>query len=364
MRRFDPRLPIEQASTPPYTWYTDPEIFSYEKNDIFEQGWMAVGRLDQVSKPGDYFTGEIVGNPYVVVRGEDGVLRAFHNVCRHKAAAVAESCGSCSELVCPYHGWSYRLDGSLQKAPHMGEMKNFDVKQYGLKQMAVETWGPFIFIDLDAFWGNQSGSNKRNLIQDLEPLKLPLEELGLTHMKFVERRVYEMNCNWKVFVDNSLDGGYHVAYTHEDLAAGLEFSGYKTDLFDRSSIQVCTTAGTDKRLGDKVIYAWMFPNFFINRYGRMMDTNLVLPISVNKCQVVFDFYFDYENLEEWQIKKQITKNIENSHRIQLEDVKVCESAQKGMESMAYDNGRYSSKLERSVHAFHCMLWGELTKRAV
>ena len=116
-RRFNPELPIERAHTPPGTWYTDPLVFDEERHRVFEKSWIVVGRAGQVVHPGDYFTGQITGNPYVVTRGDDGELRAFHNVCRHHAAEVAQECGNCAELVCRYHGWTYRLDGSLKRAP-------------------------------------------------------------------------------------------------------------------------------------------------------------------------------------------------------------------------------------------------------
>jgi choline monooxygenase len=357
IRRFDPELPIEKAHTPPYTWYTDPKIFDEEKHQIFEKSWLAVGRADQVDDVGNYFTGQVAGNPYVVVRGDDGELRAFHNVCRHHAAEVAQECGSCRELVCPYHGWTYRLDGSLRRAPRMGKMSNFDPKRYGLTPISVGTWGPFVLIDLDGPFGGRN--NPRELELDIGPLKQPLEELGLDQMKWVERRVYQLNCNWKVFVDNSLDGGYHVAYAHEGLAQGLEFAGYETEIHDRSAIQICDTSGQDSRLGNQVIYAWLFPNFFINRYGNMMDTNLVMPLTADTCEVIFDFYFNYENFEEWEVKRTIRKAIDESDVIQHEDVTICESAQRGMRSMAFQQGLYSEKLERAVHAFHVMLWKEL-----
>jgi choline monooxygenase len=357
LARFDPALPIEEAETPPCSWYTEPAFFDFEKRQVFEKAWIVVGRMDQVRSPGDYFTGDIIGNPYVVVRGDDGQLRAFHNVCRHHAAVVAQECGSCRELVCQYHGWSYRLDGSLRRAPRIGALRNFRPEDHGLVPISIATWGPLVMLDLDGPAGG--ADNPRDHEQDIAPLKEHLARAGFDHLKWVERRAYTLNCNWKVFVDNSLDGGYHVAYAHEDLAEGLEFGGYQTDIFDRSSIQVCETVGQDKRLGERVLYAWLYPNFFVNRYGRVMDTNLVMPVSVDKCQVIFDFYFDYENLEEWEVKRTMRKAIDQSDVIQREDIDICESAQRGMNSMAFDRGRYSATLERAVHAFHTILRSDL-----
>lgn len=361
LRRFDPLVPLESAHTPPYTWYTDQEMLDLEQLQIFEKSWLCVGRADQVAKPGRFFTGSMLGSPYVVVRGADGVLRAFHNVCRHHAAEVAQGEGKICELVCPYHGWTYKLDGSLCKTPHLGKICNFDVERSGLRPIAVAEWGPFVFIDLDGSW-TEENKDTRNLFNDIEPIKIVLEDSGLSGMKHVERRVYDMKCNWKVFADNSLDGGYHVAYVHERLAQGLSFDGYQTHIFDRCSYQICESNKTDERLGDKVIYAWAFPNMFINRYGHCLDVNVITPITPDSCQVTIDWYFDYDNLEDWSVEKLVKRQIADSDAVQKEDVTLCESVQRGMRSMAFEDGRYSSKLEGAVHAFHKLLWKELFGR--
>lgn len=358
MESFDPTESIEKAKSPSHTWYTDPQFYLQERS-VFEKNWMAVGRVDQLKNVGDYFTGEVLGNPFLVTKTESNKLKAFHNVCRHKAHPVAIGDGNCDNFICPYHGWTYNIDGKIKKTPHLGKIDNFCPKDFSLKECAIESWGPFLFIDLDAYWNNEIGLNKRDLHKDFNPISTYLNELGVNEMKFYERRVYDMNCNWKVFVENSLDGGYHVSYTHENLASGLEFSGYKTEIFERASVQICDTSNKDVRLGSKVVYAWLFPNFFINRYGHMMDTNYVIPLGVDKCRVVFDFYFDYDNFDSWINKKLMKKSIEDSEAIQEEDIEVCEASQKGMGSMSFDYGKYSSKLEKAVHAFHVMLWREL-----
>ena len=189
----------------------------------------------------------------------------------------------------------------------LGQQQQFSAQEQGLIPVSVDSWGPFVFVDLD---GPLEGvNNPRDLHADLQPIKSPLEELGFSGLKFYRRFTYDMNCNWKVFVDNSLDGGYHVKYAHEGLAEGLEMDEFETHIHDRTSIQICETKGADARLGSKVMYAYLFPNFFVNRYGRMMDTNVVLPVAVNKCRVIFDFYFDYGDPESWQARKHMRKGV-------------------------------------------------------
>lgn len=362
LERFDATRPIESSVTPPFEWYTDPDFYQLEMERVFQQSWIPIGRLDQVESPGAYFTGEVAGNPIVVARDKSGALRAHHNVCRHKAAIVAsqedDTQHRCEFFQCPYHGWEYHLDGRLKKAPMLGPQENFDPQENGLSSMSVDTWGPAVFVDLH----NPSGTSKpRSLSEDVKDINSPLEEAGFNQLKFYRRYSYDLNCNWKVFVDNSLDGGYHVAYAHEGLAQGLEMDRFETHIYDRTSIQICETTGGDKRLGDQVMYAYLFPNCFINRYGRMMDVNIVYPLAVDRCRVVFDFYFDYDDPDSWESRKAMRNSIASSHTIQEEDIDICESAQRGMQSIASVTGRYSSTLERAVHAFHQVLHHELSQ---
>ena len=361
LERFDASSSIEASTTPPFEWYTDPDFYQLEVEQVFQKCWIPVGRLNQVTKPGDYFTADVAGNPIVVTRDKSGRLCGHHNVCRHKAAIVAkeedETQHRCEYFQCPYHGWEYHLDGRLKKAPMLGPQDDFQAADHGLAPIAVDTWGPSVFVDLDGHLGGKN--NPRGLHHDLGNIAKPLEDLGFKDLKFYRRYTYDLNCNWKVFVDNSLDGGYHVAYAHEGLAQGLEMDRFETHIHDRTSIQICETTGGDKRLGDRVMYAYLFPNFFINRYGHMMDTNTVYPLSVDKCRVVFDFYFDYDDPESWESRKAMRNSVASSHTIQEEDVEICESAQRGMGSMASHAGRYSSTLERAVHAFHCLLSKEM-----
>jgi choline monooxygenase len=152
----------------------------------------------------------------------------------------------------------------------------------------------------------------------------------------------------------------HVSYIHGDtLAGGLESPQLETITKGRTSIQIGKTTGIDERLGDKVMYAFIFPNMFINMYGNMMDVNIIEPISVDRCRVKFDFFFDFENFESWESKRAMRRGVVKSHLIQDEDIAICESTQKGMNSMTWKHGRYSSIYEKAVYDFHVLLWHEL-----
>ena len=207
---FDAKLPLSKARTIPSAWYFDAEIYALECRKVFA-GWQYVGRSEQVKDAGSFLTAEIAGEPILVVRDEHGTLRAFHNACRHRAAQVInEPCGHATKLRCRYHGWTYDLAGRLIGTPEFAGVEEFNKEEQGLPVMAVDTHGPFVFV--------HQGTPKQSLADFLTPFPERLQGLGVESMHFVERRDYVLECNWKVFVDNYLDGGYHVNTVHPGLA--------------------------------------------------------------------------------------------------------------------------------------------------
>ena len=363
LARFDPETPIEQAWTPPASWYVETEFLAAERTAVFQESWQAVGRIDQVRNPGDYFTGCLLDLPYVVLRDGDGTLRAFHNVCRHHAAEVCSGAGTLQELSCPYHGWTYRLDGRLTRAPRLGRSDVFDRDRFSLKPAAVEAWGPLVFIYL--------GENPPPLAPPLAELKRRLDAMGTSDLTFAARRTYDMKCNWKVYVDNYLDGGYHVAVLHQALAGQLDLDTYLTEIMDRVSIQSVRApetapgaAGGDfaERIGAEALYAFVHPNLMLNRYGPILDTNYVVPLSHDTARVVFDYWF--KEVDGPEAKEFIERSLVASDRVQLEDVEICESVQRGLGSPAYDRGIYAPKIEMAAYRFHQVLASELRRGTV
>jgi len=172
INKYDGDAPLEKASTIPASWYTDERVFELEKETIFSHSWQFAARLDQLNKPGDYVTSEIAGEPIVAVRGGDQRLRAFFNVCRHHAAAVmTEREGHANQLRCPYHGWTYSLEGALKGAPDFSGVCDFDRTSNGLAPVEIETWEKWMFVKLESW--RRSGRIFRNRsnrsISKLEP---------------------------------------------------------------------------------------------------------------------------------------------------------------------------------------------------
>jgi choline monooxygenase len=355
---------LPDAHTIPASWYTDPRIAQLELQNVFSRAWQAVGRTEQVEKPGQYVTASVAGEPVVAVRGSDGKLRAFYNVCRHHAMTVMnEPCGHAQHMRCPYHGWTYNLEGELRGMTEFEGVCNFDRAQNGLVPIRVETWENFVFVNLDP--------HAASLPEFLGALVDLAKPLGFGGLQFVERRSYTLNCNWKVYVDNFLDGGYHVPHMHKGLNSVLDYTNYTIENVDRCCVQSSPVA-VDKsseasaaatRKGDRAYYFWQYPNFMLNWYQGYLDTNLVLPLGVDRCEVIFDFYFG--DTRESQMPY-IRESMGVSERVQQEDIIICAGVQRGLSSRAYQSGRLSVRREAGEHLFHRLLAADLqdTRAAV
>jgi len=353
---YDDQAPLAEAFTIPAPWYFDPRIADLERRRVFGKTWQAVGRLPQVAEPGQFFTIEIAGEPIVVVRGKDSILRAFFNVCRHHAAAVVtEPQGHAQHLRCPYHGWTYGLDGSLRGMTEFEGVCHFDRAQNGLVPVRVATWENIVFVNLDP--------KAEPLEEFLGGLVARVKPLHLEKLNFVERRSYELNCNWKVYVDNFLDGGYHVPHAHKGLNSGIDIAKYTIENQDRFCVQSTPLKQSHEdadvaatRTGDRGHYFWLYPNFMLNWYEGYLDTNLVLPLSQDRCLVIFDFYFEKTGGDASDYNRQ---SISVSHRVQEEDISLCEAVQRGLNSQAYVAGRLSVRREAGEHLFHRLLAADL-----
>jgi choline monooxygenase len=348
---------LPDAHTIPASWYTDVRIAQLELQNVFSRAWQVVGRTEQVAKPGQYVTASVAGEPVVAVRGSDGQLRAFYNVCRHHAMTVmTDPCGHAQHLRCPYHGWTYNLEGELRGMTEFEGVCNFDRAQNGLVPIRVDTWENFVFVNLDEHTGS--------LQEFLGALAGLAKPLGFSGLQFVERRSYTLNCNWKVYVDNFLDGGYHVPHMHKGLNSVLDYTNYTIENVDRCCVQ-SSPVSVDKsseasaaatRKGDRAYYFWQYPNFMLNWYEGYLDTNLVLPLGVDRCEVIFDFYFG--DTSESQMPY-IRESMGVSERVQQEDIVICDGVQRGLSSRAYQAGRLSVRREAGEHLFHRLLAADL-----
>ena len=353
---YDTSAPLAEASTIPAPWYVDARIAELERQTVFSRSWQVMGRVDQVAHPGQFVTAQIAGEPLVAVHGNDGVLRAFYNVCRHHAAAVVtEPCGHAAILHCPYHGWNYGLDGSLKGMPEFEGVRNFDRKDNGLVPVKVDTWEQFVFVNLDP--------NAEPLTEFLGALIKRVAPLGLSKLHYFATKTYDIACNWKVFVDNYLDGGYHVPHLHKGLNSVLDYKQYTIENEDRYCLQSSPMVNSAEdaatgatRKGERAWYFWLYPNFMFNCYEGYLDTNLVIPLDVDHCRVLFDFYFS--DVSEGA-RTYNEESVAVGNRVQDEDLGICEAVQRGLKSRAYGAGRLSVRREAGEQWFHKLLAADL-----
>jgi choline monooxygenase len=344
-------VPIERAETIPSRWYTDPRFHEIDREYVFARTWQNVGHVGQAQNAGDFFVATVAQNPIIVVRGKDGELRAFYNVCRHRGGPLATKDGNAKALQCQYHGWTYLLDGSLRGVPKFDRTELFDKKDFGLVPVAVDIWEGLIFVNL-AKEPAPLQTIFAGITERIAPIKLSTK-------KFYRRLTYEVNCNWKVYVDNYLEG-YHVPYVHPELCSLLDYQNYATETFEYYSLQHSPFSSHDNvynALSDnggagEAFYYCVFPNFMLNIVPGRLQSNIVVPLAHNRTRVIFDYY--YEDTAP-RAQKQIDDDIECSDRIQREDMEICEHVQAGLESKAYDRGRFSVDCEQGVYHFQTLI---------
>jgi len=358
---YDESAPLSQASTIPAPWYVDPRMAELERLNVFSKTWQLVARTDQLQTAGQFVATAVAGEPIVVVRGSDNVLRAFYNVCRHHAAAVVtQPCGQAAILQCPYHGWKYGLDGALKGMPEFDGVEMFDRAHNGLVPVRVEIWECFVFVNLD--------DHAAPLKDFLGGLVRRIAPLGINKLHYFDRRTYDIHCNWKVYVDNYLDGGYHVPHLHKGLSSVLDYKQYTIENEDRYCLQSSPMVVSDEdaatgatRKGDRARYFWQHPNLMINCYEGYMDTNLVIPVDTDHCTVIFDFYFGDVSEARREYNRQ---SVDVGNRVQEEDLGICEDVQRGLKSRAYKAGRLSVRREAGEQLFHRLLAGDLRRGLV
>jgi choline monooxygenase len=353
---FQVEADIARAWTLPGPLYTDAGVFAVEKEKLFARTWQVVGHASQVRKPGDFFTTELIGEPLVFARSLDGILRGFYNVCRHRAGPPAEGCGSRKLFRCGYHGWTYGLDGALLGATEIEGVEGFCPEDFALKPVRTEEWFNLVFVNLDP--------DARPLRESLGELPKQAAKFQFAEMKLFERRIYDMKCNWKTYVDNYLEG-YHLPSVHPGLNRELDYNAYMVEPYHRHVRQFSPIRGaqpgdaTPRRYQESredltTDYFWIFPNWMLNCYPDNVSLNIVLPVEPERSMAIFEWYLP----EKDHASPAAKASVEFSDQIQIEDVGICETVQKNLRSRSYSRGRFSAKQEKGVHAFHRM-YGEM-----
>ena len=340
--------PLERSETIPSGWYVDPRFHAVDRDAVFAETWQGVGHEEMVAASGQYFLATVADNSIVVLRDGDGVLRAFYNVCRHRGGPLAtEATGCVKALTCKYHGWTYLLDGSLRGVPQFDRTELFDKRDFGLVPIAIDTWEGFIFVNLSTSPGP--------LDEVLAGIRERIAPNRLSTKTLVRRVDYEVEANWKVYVDNFLEG-YHIPHVHPELNKSLDYLNYSTELgawhaLQHSPLKEDNVYTADQ--GGEAFYYWVYPNFMLNILPHRVQVNLVVPNGPNRCRVIFWYYYDDPTAPGRD--RQVAADVEYSDLVQGEDREICRWVQQGLQSRAYHRGRFSVQMEAGVYHFQQLL---------
>jgi len=343
--------PLAQAETIPSAWYTDGRVLAFEQQAVFLKTWQYAGHATQLPAPGDFITATVAANPVLLVRGDDHRVRAFYNVCRHRGGPLAmEACGHVTMLQCKYHGWTYRRDGTLRGVPRFDRTELFDKRDYGLVPVPLAEWQGLLFVNLDP----GDGPSLETVLDGIAARIAPMQLDGL---RFYRRVEYPVACNWKVYVDNYLEG-YHIPLVHPELARVLDVRAYVTETAPYYSLQYSPfrDASGENVYGvadGEAFYYFVFPNTMLNILPGRLQVNSVIPEGVDRCRVVFDSY--YADTTSPEALRRIADDLNFSDRVQAEDAEICAHVQRGLQSRGYDRGRFSVECEEGVYHFQTLL---------
>jgi len=337
---------IERAQTLPSECYFDKPWHEIDIQHILKPRWQYVGHVSQVHKDGDVYPVSILGEPVIIVNNQQDI-KAFYNVCKHRGGPLATEAENCKMLQCKYHGWTYKLDGSLRGVPKFKYAELFDKDDYGLSAIPVEIWDGLIFVRL--------GLEAEPLSKQLGGIKESVHPLRISDFVFHSRVSYKLACNWKVYADNYLEG-YHIPHVHPELCELLDIDQYATIVEDWQILQLSPLKNKESiyQGGDESAwYYYIYPNMMLNILPGRLQLNQILPIDEDHCIVHFDYYYSEQRLSDNPILPDDDKAY--SDAIQAEDKSICEHVQMGLKSSAYTSGRFSVETEQGVYAFQSLL---------
>jgi phenylpropionate dioxygenase-like ring-hydroxylating dioxygenase large terminal subunit len=345
---------IAGGRTIPFDWYSDPSVLRHERERIFRRVWQYAGRVDQVAEPGAFFTCDLGGVPIVVVRGEDDELRAFLNVCRHRGSLVCEGEGKRASLQCPYHAWTYGLDGSLRAAPRSGLVPGFDRDELGLVPASVDTWGPFVFANPDP-----EAAPLQETLGEL-PSLVSAAGLELDALRFHHRAAGpEYAANWKVCAENFLEC-YHCQVAHPGFSKVVDVSveAYVLDESGTFSTQYGPVREAWKGDFDprgpiaRGQFHFLWPNVTINVMPGHPNLSIgpIVPTGPETTARFLDYFVGPDVDDDW-----IRDMLEFDDQVGAEDRVLVERVQKGLRSGGLEHGRLMGDSERLIAHFQGLL---------
>ena len=346
---------ISSAETLPSSFYRDNNVFEKIKQNIFLKSWQFIGDNSQIKLNNSFMPKTILdgflSEPIVITRDNKSKVHCLTNVCTHRGNIIALGPGKSKKLTCCYHGRAFDLDGSFKSMPEFDQTKNFPSENDNLYSFPIVEWGPFLFAGM-----NPAFEFKRVLdIMNERIAFLPLDQFSFDDNLSKD---YLVNCHWALYCDNYLEG-FHIPFVHEGLNKVLDYSNYKTVLYDHCNLQIGFSDESNEVFnfpkdhidyGKNVAayYYWLYPNIMLNFYPWGLSINIVKPINIKKTKVQFLSYVYDESKLDLGAGASLDK-------VEREDEFVVEGVQKGINSKFYKAGRFSPSKEKGVHHFHTLL---------
>jgi len=343
------------ARTLPQRYFVSPEIFAEEQEKIFFRQWVLVGHQSQIAEAGDYFTAEVSGESFIIVRDKHGAIHGFYNLCRHRGSRLIENTkGQCAAIQCPYHAWTYALDGRLLGAPHMDEMLEFNKAEYPLKPARLGLWEGFIFLNL--------GDATASLEKWFEPLGRKFSPWNLAALRSAKRIEYDVRANWKLIFQNYSEC-YHCLGMHPELSKISPYDSAENDLTEGPFLGGFMRIASDKSLtmsgnacalpvgnfGNEdfrfVFYYSIFPNMLLSLHPDYAMVHQLEPQSPERTLIFCDWFFNPEaaGVTDPGYKFDPDDAVEFWDMVNKQDWHVCELSQRGIASRAYEPGPYSAR---------------------
>jgi choline monooxygenase len=345
---------LERGLSLPASWYIDPMILAREQERIFRRSWQYVGRAEQLTRVGDYLTAQAGEVPIVVVRGPEG-LKAFVNVCRHRRHEVASGAGNQKLLQCPYHAWTYDLNGCLRAAPRSDREEGFNKEDFPLLPVRLDSWGPFVFVNLAP-----SANPLAKVLGEL-PQIIGRTGLDLNALRFQQREEWTADANWKVMIENYLEC-YHCPIQHPGFSTVVDVDEdvYSLRSYEWFSCQVAPVRasaleGTGKKAAydargavTQAQYNFLWPNFTINiNPGHPnLSVDVWLPDGPERTRGFSERFFGPDVPQEF-----VRELVAFNKQVSAEDHLLTSSVQRSLRGGLPAQGRYLRKSEHLVGHF-------------
>jgi choline monooxygenase len=344
---------IDGTRTLPWGWYSDPTVLTLERERIFRRSWQYAGHTGEVAEPGSFATTRVGDVPVLLVRDEDDTLRAFLNVCRHRGSLVCEGSGRRSTLQCPYHAWTYGLDGRLITAPRANREGGLDTDELGLVRLELDTWGPFVFVSADSEAGPLS-----DLLEDI-PERVADAGIDVDGLRYLQRAESDLAANWKICAENFLEC-YHCAVAHPGFSAVVDVSpdAYLLETSNRRMSQAGAPRPVPRGGYDTTgevergQFHLLFPGTVVNVMPGRPNLSIgpILPLGPERTYRFLDYFVDPEAPQAW-----IDEMLEFDAQVGAEDTQLVERVHQGMRSGLVAEGRLLPESERLVAHFQALV---------